>query len=125
MPKVSNTPQEKPWCRISSNWAWITAGVFILACIIVNIVTDLQEKRAKNNRPQPRRWYEVMTPEERHSVGLDKTLGDPNDWKPDPEGAQRFKDYIQKGGNADPLIDRLNDVDFYDIIDQMGGEEGF
>lgn len=45
--------------------------------------------------------------------------------KDGPNGAQRFKKFIQNGGNADPDLDHLNDVDYYDIIDQMGGEEGF
>lgn len=31
MPKVNNIPQEKPWYRRSSSWAWIVTGALVLA----------------------------------------------------------------------------------------------
>lgn len=106
-------------------WACIFTGALILALIIVMSVQDAQEKKAKANKKPLRPWSEVLTPEERHQFGLDKVVDEHPQVKVDPNGAQRFKEFIEKGGNADPALDHLNDVDYYDIIDQLGGEEGF
>lgn len=116
---------EKPWYKRSSTWAWITSGAMILAVVIVMVVEDAQEKKAKANKGPLRPWTEVLTPEEKHQFGLDKVIDEHPQVKVDPNGAQRFKEFIEKGGNADPALDHLNDVDYYDIIDQLGGEEGF
>lgn len=56
MPKVYNIPQEKPWYRRSSSWAWIVTGVLVLAVIITQIMADAAEERAKANRPKPRSY---------------------------------------------------------------------
>lgn len=37
----------------------------------------------------------------------------------------RFLLALVKGGNADPALDAILDGDYYDLLDQMGGEEGF
>ena len=116
---------EKPWYKRSSTWAWIVTAAMILTVIIVMAVEDAQEKRAKANKKPLRPWSVVMTPEERHKTGLDRVIDEHPQVKVDPNGAQRFKEFIENGGNADPTLDHLNDVDYYDIIDQLGGEEGF
>ena len=125
MPEANNTSQPKQWYKNSSTWAWIITGASILALIIIMAVDEAAERKAEANRQPLRPWSEVVTPEEAEKMGLNKKNGDPNDWKPDPNAAKNFRELIENGGNADPNIDGLNDVDFYDIIDQMGGEEGF
>ena len=125
MPAANNIPQSKPWYKKSSTWAWIVTGVIILALIFIMAVDEAADRKAKANRQPLRPWSEVVTPEEAEKMGLNKTRGEPTDWKPDPNAAKKFRELIENGGNADPNIDGLNDVDFYDIIDQMGGEEGF
>lgn len=126
MPKVNEQPAERPWYKHSSNWAWITIGVMILAVVIVTAVSDVQEKKAKANRPPMRPWAEVMTPEELHMTGLDKPILREDTPHIDPEqAAKNFHELIQKGGNADPLVDQLEQVDYHDVLDQMGGPEGF
>ena len=47
------------------------------------------------------------------------------DWKPDPSGAQKFRKFIENGGNADSAIDAIQDGDYHDLLDQNGGPEGF
>ena len=125
MQKADNNPYEKPWYKRSSTWAWITSGAMILAVAIVMVVEDAQEKKGKASKGPLRPWVEVLTPEEKHQFGLDKVIDEHPQLKVDPNGAQRFKEFIEKGGNADLALDHLNDVDYYDIIDQLGGEEGF
>lgn len=125
MPAVNNTPQPKPWYKKSSTWAWIVTGASILALITIMVADEAADRKAKANRQPMRPWSEVVTPEEAEKMGLNKKIGEPTDWKPDPNAAKNFRELIENGGNADPNIDRLNDADFYDIIDQMGGEEGF
>ena len=49
----------------------------------------------------------------------------PGDWKPDPNAAKRTKEFIEKGGNADPALDAIQDGDYHDLLDQNGGPEGF
>ena len=116
----------RPWYKESSTWAWITIGVMILTVVIVTAVTDAQEKKAKANRPPRRPWTEVMTPEELHMTGLDKPILSGDMPQIDPEkAAKSFHEFIQNGGNADPLVDQLEQVDYHDVLDQMGGPEGF
>ena len=120
-----HTQIEKPWYKKPIAWAWIVVGALFLALIIIMSVQDAQEKKAKASKGPLRPWSEVLTPEERHQYGLDKVIDEHPQVKVDPNGAQRFKEFIENGGNADSDLDHLNDVDYYDIIDQMGGEEGF
>ena len=116
----------RPWYKESSTWAWITIGVTILAAIIMIAVSDAQEKKAKTNRPPMRPWAEIMTPEELHMTGLDKPILSGDMPQIDPEtAAKNFHEFIQNGGNADPLVDQLEQVDYHDVLDQMGGPEGF
>lgn len=125
MPKANNAPQPKPWYKNSNNWAWIVSGLCILAFIVVMIIDNMEEKRAKANRYQPRSYEEIFTPEECKKIGIGKKPDGPGDWKPDPNGAQKFREFIENGGNADPAIDAIQDGDYHDLLDQMGGEEGF
>lgn len=125
MPKVSNIPQEKPWYRRSSSWAWIVTGAFVLAVIITQIMADAAEEQAKANRPKPRSYEEVFTPEEAKKMGICGRIDGPGDWKPDPNAAKNVREFIEKGGNADPAGDAIQDDDYHDLLDQNGGPEGF
>ena len=125
MPKANNTPQPKPWYKNSNNWAWIVSGMCVLAVIVVMIIDSLEEKRAKANRHQPRSYEEIFMPEECKKMGIGGHIVGPGDWKPDPNGAQKFREFIEKGGNADPALDAIQDGDYHDLLDQMGGPEGF
>lgn len=88
-------------------------------------IDSVEEKRAKARPKDNRTWYDVMTPEERHQTGLDRTIDGQGDWKPDPDLARKVREFFKNGGNADPALDAIQDGDYYDLLDQMGGEEGF
>lgn len=119
-------PAKEIWYKQSSVWAWIAIGALILAVVIAMAVSDAQEKKAKASRPPMRPWTEVMTPEELHMTGLDKPILSGDTPHIDPEqAAKNFHELIQKGGNADPLVDQLEQVDYHDVLDQMGGPDGF
>ena len=117
MPKVNNIPQEKPWYRRSSSWAWIVTGVLVLAVIITQIMADAAEERAKANRPKPRSYEEVFTPEEAKRMGIGGRIDGPGDWKPDPNAAKNVREFIEKGGNADSAGDAIQDGDYHDLLD--------
>ena len=125
MPKANNNPQPKPWYKNSNNWAWIVTGLCVLAFIVVTIIDNVEEKRAKANRHQPRSYEEIFTPEECKKMGIGGHIDGPGDWKPDPNGAKKFREFIKNGGNADPAIDAIQDGDYHDLLDQNGGPEGF
>lgn len=125
MPKANNTPQPKPWYKNSNNWAWIVTGLCVLVFIVVMIIDSVDEKRAKSNRHQPRSYEEIFTPEECKKMGIGGHIDGPGDWKPDPNGAQKFREFIENGGYADPAIDAIQDGDYHDLLDQNGGPEGF
>lgn len=117
---------ERPWYKQSSVWAWTTVGIMILVVILVIAISDAQERKAKANRPPMRPWTEVMTPEELHMMGLDKPILSGDTPHIDPEqAAKNFHEFIQNEGNVDPLVDQLEQVDYHDVLDQMGGPEGF
>lgn len=42
-----------------------------------------------------------------------------------PKAAKRTKEFIEKGGNADPVGDAIQDEDYHDLLDQNGGPERF
>lgn len=93
--------------------------------IVVMIINNVEDKRAKAKRHQPRSYEEIFTPEECEKMGIGKKPDGPGDWKPDPNGAKKFREFIEKGGNADPALDAIQDGDYHDLLDQNGGPEGF
>ena len=124
MPEANNHI-EKPWYRKSSSWAWITIGVLVLAVIVTQIMADNAEKRAKENRYKPKSYKEVFTPEEAKRMGLDLKMDGSDIVKPDPNAGKNVREFIEKGGNADPAGDAIQDGDYHDLLDQNGGPEGF
>lgn len=124
MPKAKNTPQQKPWYKNSNNWAWIVSGLCVLGLIIIMVLESVEDKRAKARPKDNRTWYDVMTPEERHKTGLDRTIDGPGDWTPPADVKERAREFIEKGGNADPALDAIQDGDYHDLLDQNGGPEG-
>ena len=78
---LNNIPQEKPWYRKFNSWAWIVMGTCVLAFIII-MAMDTAEKKAKANRPKPRSYEEVFTPEEAKRMGIGGRIDGPGDWKP-------------------------------------------
>ena len=116
MPEANNKI-EKPWYRRSSSWAWIVTGALVLAVIITQIMADAAEERAKANRPKPRSYEEVFTPEEAKWMGIGGRIDGPGDWKPDPNAAKNVREFIEKGGNADPAGDAIQDGDYHDLLD--------
>lgn len=97
----------------------------MLAVIITQIMADAAEERAKANRPKPRSYEEVFTPEEAKKMSIGGRIDGPVDWKPDPNAAKNVREFIEKGGNADPAGDAIQDGDYHDLLDQNGGPEGF
>jgi hypothetical protein len=125
MPKANGTYQEKPWYKRSSCWAWIVTGICVLSVILITAWDNAAEKKAKANRQMPRSYEEIFTPEEQEKIGIGKRIDGPSDWKPDPNAAERFHEFIENGGNADPALDAIQDGDYHDLLDQNGGPEGF
>ena len=122
---MNNTYQEKPWYKRSSSWAWIITGLCVLGVIVIMVMDSAADKKAKANRQQPRSYEEVFTPEEQAKMGIGKKIDGPGDWKPDPNAAQKVREFIEAGGNADPAGDAIQDGDYHDLLDQNGGPEGF
>ena len=125
MPKANNQPQPKPWYKRSNVWALSVIGLCIIAFIVTMALDNAAEEKAKANRPKPRSYEEIFTPEEQAKMGIGKKIEGPGDWKPDPDAAKRFREFIENGGAADPALDVIQDGDYYDLLDQMGGLEGF
>ena len=71
--------EKKPWYKNSNNWAWIVSGLCILAFIVVMIIDNMEEKRAKANRHQTRSYEEIFTPEECAKMGIGKKPDGPGD----------------------------------------------
>ena len=125
MPKANNQPRRKPWYKDINIWAWIISGLCVIVIIVVMIADEAAEKRARAHQHRPRSYEEVFTPEEAQKMGIGEHIDGPGDWKPDPDGARRFHDFIQKGGNADPALNAIQEGDYHDLLDQNGGPEGF
>ena len=116
MPKANKTPQSKPRYKNSNIWAWIVTGLCVLAFIVILTIDSAEEKRAKARPKEHRTWYDVMTPEERHKTGLDRVIEEPPQVKVDPNGAKRFKEFIENGGNADPALVAIQNGDYHDLV---------
>lgn len=117
--------QDRPWFKRANIWGWIVASIFFLATIIIIAVDLASDEKADANQQRPRSYEEVFTPEEAKKMGIGGHIDGSGDWKPDPNTAQRAREFIEKGGNADPQLDAIQDGDYHDLLDQMGGPEGF
>ena len=125
MPKATDTYQDKPWYKRSSTWAWIVTGICILGVIIIMALDSATEKKAKAKQQLPSSYEDIFTPEEAKKMGIGGHIDGAGDWKPDPNTAQKAREFIEKGGNADPALDAIQDGDYQDLLDQNGGPEGF
>lgn len=121
---MQTAPQNKPWYRKSNNWAWIITGLSVLIVILMIIDEGRQIRKDRENRVHRPSWKEVLTPEEQHSWGLDRPFEDP-DWTPPADVKERVRKFLEEGGAKDEILDKLDEVDFYDILDQFGDYEGF
>lgn len=113
------------WYKDINVWAWIVAGLGVIAIIVITIADEAAEEKARTHQHRPRSYEEVFTPEEARKMGLGGRIDGPGDWKPDPDGVRRFHEFIQNGGNADPALDAIQGGDYHDLLDQNGGPEGF
>lgn len=125
MPKANNQPQPRPWYKDINAWAKIITGLCVIAFITITIADNIAEKKAEANKPQPRSYLEVFTPEEAKKLGIDGHMDGPGDWKPDPDIARKAREFLENGGAADPALDAIQDGDYHDLLDQNGGPEGF
>ena len=117
-------PQNKHWYRNANNWAWIIFGVSVLIVILMTIDEGRQFKKARENPVRRPSWKEVLSPEEQHQFGLDRPFEDP-DWTPPADVKERVRKFLEEGGAKDEILDKLDEVDFYDILDQFGDYDGF
>ena len=107
------------------NWKEVGGNDATINPYIRNANSGSQEKRAKENQYRPKSYKELFTPEEAKKMDIGGHIDGPGDWKPDPNAAKRTKEFIEKGGNADPALDAIQDGDYHDLLDQNGGPEGF
>lgn len=125
MPKANKPPQAKPWYTNKNVWAWIIIGICFIAFIAITFADNVAEKSSQSNQHRPSSYEEIFTPEEARKMGIGGHLDGPGDWTPDPNTAQKAREFIEQGGNADPALDAVQDGDYHDLLDQMGGPEGF
>ena len=117
----------KPWYKNSNTWGWICLFLLIVSIIVILAADVAADDKAKalEQQSRPRSYEEIFTPEELRQMGIRRELDGPGDWVPDPDIARRAREYIQNGGYADPQLDAIQDGDYQDLLDQMGGPEGF
>ena len=125
MPKANNQPQPRPWFKDINAWAWIVTGLCVLGVIVIMASDSAEEKKAKANQQRPKTYREIFTPEEAKRLGIDGHIDGPGDWTPDPNIAKKVREFLEKGGAADPAGDAIQDGDYHDLLDQNGGPEGF
>ena len=121
---MQTAPQNKPWYRNANNWAWIIIGISLLIVILMTIDEGRQVRKSRENPVQRPSWKEVLTPEEQHRLGLDLPFED-SDWTPPADVNERVRKFLVEGGAKDEILDKLDEVDFYDLLDQFGDYEGF
>ena len=106
----------KPWYKNSNTWGWICLFLLIVSIIVILAADVAADDKAKALEQQS---------EELRQMGIRRELDGSGDWVPDPDIARRAREYIQNGGYADPQLDAIQDGDYQDLLDQMGGPEGF
>ncbi len=119
----NDTDQSGRWHLSRESWILIAAALFLILVFV--FVTARENAEEEKSKVKLRSYEEVFTPEEAKRMGIGGHIDGPGNWKPDPNAARNIREFLQKGGNADPAIDALQNSDFYDVIDQLGGEEGF
>ena len=124
-PQSTQPYEAKPWYKRASNWGWIFIGIFTL--IIIGLIIDAgNEVKIESQRPKEKRTYwDIFTPEEMHKMGFDIKMDGADIVNTSPNAAKNVREFIEKGGNADPAVDAIQDGDYHDLLDQNGGPEGF
>ena len=121
---MQTAPQNKPWYRKSNNWAWIVTGFSVLAIILMTVNEGILIKKEREHPKSRKSYKDILTPEEQHRFGLDRPFEDP-DWTPPVDVKERVRRFLEEGGAKDEILDKLDEVDFYDILDQFGDYDGF
>ena len=115
-------PKLKDWVKFL-----LVAGIplwLILFFWISGSIDIRREERERASRPSLT-WEDVMTPEELHKCGLDRTLDDTSSYVPPADIHERMQSVLKKGSREDDLINELSDVDYHEVLDYLGGPEGF
>lgn len=116
--------QSKPWYRKANNWAWIITGLSVLAIILITVNEGILIKKEREHPKSRKTYKDILTPEEQHRLGLDRPFEDP-DWTPPADVKERVRKFLEEGGAKDEFLDKMDEVDFYDILDQFGDYDGF
>ena len=115
-------PKLKDWVKFL-----LVAGIplwIILFFWISGSIDIKREERERANRPKVT-WKELMTPEEIHEKGLDRLNDEPSTYKAPADIHERIQSVLKEGSREDRLINELSDVDYHDVLDYLGGPEGF
>lgn len=117
--------------RNESFFRWKLPLLITLVCVLGTIIVtgiDIrnEERRIEAERATRRDYREIFSLEEQKRLGIIPRQVDTGNYRP-PAGDihKRIEQAIRAGGIDNDLLNKLNEVDYHDILDYMGGPEGF
>ena len=119
------TVNKNSWYRNSNCWAWIITGISVLGIIVLVADEAIHERREQARPPKTQTWDDYFTPEAQRKMGLGIRIEGPGDRIPPTDTKERWRKFLEDGGTRDDILDQLLDTDYHDLLDQMGGPEGF
>lgn len=107
-------------------WILFLSFPVVLALVlrIADSVSQERQRREWENRQPGKSYYELMTPEERHRLGLDRLQRDQPVFIPPADARERIHKVLLEGSEENRLIEKLSKEDYKDFYDYYDGPEG-
>ena len=105
--------------------AVLTIALSLFTVIFVSIDIRRDERQQSAERSSRRNYRNELSIEEQRRMGMIPRVRDTITYCPPTDIHKRVEEAIKEGAIDNFLINKLSEVDYHDILDYMGGPEGF
>lgn len=103
--------------------AVLTIALLLFTVIFVSI--DIRRDERQAERSSRRNYRDELSIEEQRRMGMIPRTRDTITYTPPADIHKQMDEAIKEGAIDNFLINKLSEVDYHDILDYMGGPEGF
>ena len=105
--------------------AVLTIALLLFTIVFVSIDIRRDERQQAANRASRRNYRNELSIEEQRRMGMIPRTRDTITYTPPADIHERMDEAMKEGAIDNFLINKLSEVDYHDILDYMGGPEGF
>ena len=103
----------------------LTIALLLFTIVFVSIDIRRDERQQAAERESRRNYRNELSIEEQRRMGMIPRTRDTITYTPPADIHKRMDKAIKEGAIDNFLINKLSEVDYHDILDYMGGPEGF